>query len=241
MPIEVKMNPDLAQLIELQKIDSEIFRLESLLKKIPEEIEQLKKKKEELLLKYETLENEIKHLQVLKREKELDIQTQEDRIQNIQNALERVRTNEEYKALLREKAQIEENIMEIEDEILKIMEDLEQLESEKKEIENQVSTEKIKIEQEIQEKEKEIEEIKKELSNLKEKYEDLKKNIKPQLLSRYELVKKKTGEKVVVPIEDSTCTGCYMVIPPKVYSQIIKEEKLLNCPHCGRFLHYEPV
>ncbi len=235
------MNPDLEQLLKLQKVDSEIFKLESLIKKIPQEIEQLKKQKEELLLKFEKIENEIKHLQVLKREKELDIQTQEDRIQNIQSALERVRTNDEYKALLREKAQIEEIIMEIEDEILNIMEDLEQLEKDKKKLEEKITTEKIKIEQEIQKKEKELEELNQKLEKLKEEYESLKRDIKPQLLSRYELVKKKTGEKVVVPIEDSTCTGCYMIIPPKIYSQIIKEDKLMNCPHCGRFLHYEPA
>ncbi len=235
------MEQDIDKLLKLQEIDLEIDRLEKLIKKIPEEIENLKQKKEELLFKFEKINNDIKHAEARKKEKELDIQTYQDRILKIEDALNRVKTNEEYKSLLREKAQLEESIMEIEDEILNIMEEIEHLKEEKKKLEKDIEQEKQRIENEIKKKEKLLEETKNKLKQLKEEREKIKKEISPQSLSKYELIKKKRGSKVIAIINDDTCSGCYMVIPPKVYSNLVKGEQLLTCPHCGRFLYYRSV
>ncbi len=235
------MEQDIDKLLKLQEIDLEIDRLEKLLKTIPEEIQKLKEEKENLIFKFEKINNDIKHAEARKKEKELDIQTYEDRILKIQDALNRVKTNEEYKSLLREKAQLEETIMEIEDEILNIMEEIEQLKKEKEELAKKLEIEKEKIEKEIEEKEKLLKETEEKLSLLKKEREEFLKEISPQLLSRYELIKKKRGSKVIAIVEDDTCTGCYMIIPPKVYSSLVKGEQLLTCPHCGRFLYYKPV
>jgi predicted nucleic acid-binding Zn-ribbon protein len=235
------MEQDIDRLLKLQEIDLEIDKLEKLLKSIPEEIKKLKEEKENLIFRFEKINNDIKHAEARKKEKELDIQTYEDRILKIQDALNRVKTNEEYKSLLREKAQIEETIMEIEDEILNIMEEIEQLKKEREELEKKIEIEKKKIEEEISKKEELLKEVQERLDSLKKERELYIKEIPPNLLSRYELIKKKRGSKVIAIVEDDTCTGCYMIIPPKVYSSLVKGEQLLNCPHCGRFLYYKPV
>ncbi len=235
------MEQDIDKLLKLQEIDLEIDRLEKLLKKIPEEIEKLKKEKEELLFRFEKINNDIKHAEARKKEKELDIQTYQDRILKIEEALNRVKTNEEYKSLLREKAQLEETIMEIEDEILNIMEEIEELKEEKKKLEKTIEEEKRKIEEKIKEKENLLKEVQEKLEQLRKEREKLQNEISPQSLSKYELIKKKRGSKVIAIVEDDTCSGCYMIIPPKVYSSLVKGEQLLTCPHCGRFLYYKPV
>ena len=230
---------DIQLLLSLQKIDQEISNLEKLIKQIPKEIENLKKQKEELIYKFEKIHTDIKKLEALKREKELDIQSYEDRILKIQDALDKVRTNEEYKALLREKAQAEEAIMGIEDEILEIMEDIENLQKEEEKLKEILDKEKEEIQKKIKQKEEQLEEIKNKLQKLKEEREKLTKNIKAPLLSKYEMIRKKRGSAVAV-VDSDTCTGCYLVIPPKVYSSLVKGEELLTCPHCGRFLIYKP-
>ncbi len=235
------MEQEIDKLLKLQEIDLQIDKLEKLLKTIPEEIENLKKEKENLIFKLEKLNNDIKHAQARKKEKELDIQTYEDRILKIQEALNRVKTNEEYKSLLREKAQLEEAIMEIEDEIISIMEEIEKLSKEKEELEEKLKVEKEEIERKIKEKEEYLKQIGEELSKLKEERKKLAEEIEESLLSKYELIKKKRGSKVIAIVEDDTCSGCYMIIPPKIYSSLVKGEQLLNCPHCGRFLYYRPV
>ncbi len=233
------MEQDIEKLLKLQEIDLEIDKLEKLIKSLPEEIEKLEREKENLILRFEKINHDIKQAEARKKEKELDIQSYEDRILKIEEALNRVKTNEEYKALLREKAQIEETIMEVEDEILSIMEEIEALKKEKKELEAKIEAEKEKINRQIEEKKALLEEAKVKLESLKKEREEVLKQIQPQLVSRYEMIKKKRGSKVIAVVEDETCTGCYMIIPPKVFSSLVKGEKLLTCPHCGRFLFYK--
>ncbi|SNZ08962.1 hypothetical protein SAMN06265182_1433 [Persephonella hydrogeniphila] len=233
------MDSDVQLLLSLQELDQEISNTEKLLNQIPEEIDKLKREKEELIYKFEKVHTDLKRLEALKREKELDIQTYEDRILKIQDALDKVRTNEEYKALLREKAQAEESIMEIEDEILSIMEDIESLQKEEEKLKEVIEEEKQKIQKKIEEKEKEVDQLKIRLEELRKKRDELIKQIKAPLLSKYEMIKKKRGTALAV-VDSDTCTGCYLVIPPKIYSSLVKGEKLLTCPHCGRFLVYEP-
>ena len=233
------MDTDIQLLLELQDIDQQISKLKKLKEQIPQEIEALKKQKEELIFRFEKIHTDLKKAETLKREKELDIQSYEDRIQKIQEALDRVRTNEEYKALLREKAQIEEMIMEVEDEILSLMEDIEKLKEEEQKLQQVIDKEKEEIDKKIAEKEKELENIEQQLKELEEKRKDVASRIKPQLLSRYELVKNKKGTAIAI-IDSDTCTGCFLIIPPKVYSSVVKGEGLLTCPHCGRFLYYQP-
>ncbi|WP_457639837.1 zinc ribbon domain-containing protein [Persephonella sp.] len=233
------MDSDLEVLLQLQEIDQEIKKTEELIEQIPQEIEKLKEKKESLILKFEKTHTDLKRLEALKREKELDIQTYEDRILKIQEALERVKTNEEYKALLREKAQLEEMIMEVEDEILAIMEDIEKLQEEEKKLQQVIDREKEEIDRQIKEKEQYLKNLQEKLGQLKQKREEFIKGVKPPLLSKYELIRKKRGTAVAV-VDSDTCTGCYLIIPPKIYSELVSGEKLLTCPHCGRFLFYRP-
>jgi len=233
------MEQDIDKLLKLQEIDLEIDKLEKLLNIIPEEIKKLKEEKENLIFRFEKINSDLKHAEARKKEKELDIQSFEDRILKIEEALNRVKTNEEYKTLLREKAQLEETIMEIEDEILNIMEEIEKLKEEQKALKEKIDKEKEALEEEIERKKNELEQVKLRLEELKKQREDFIKEIKPQLLSRYEMIKKKRGSKVIAIVEDETCTGCYMIIPPKVYSSLVKGQQLLTCPHCGRFLYYK--
>ncbi len=233
------MDSDTQLLLNLHQLDEEINRLEKLESKIPQEIQALKLEKENIIHRFEKIQTELNRLESLKREKELDIQTFEDRILKIQDALDKVRTNDEYKALLREKAQAEESIMEVEDEILAIMEDIENLQKEKEELSKKIEKEQEEIENKIKEKEKQLEEIKMQINILKEKREKLKGSLTQPLTSKYEMIKNKRGSAVAV-VDSDTCTGCFLIIPPKVYSELVKGEKLLTCPHCGRFLIYQP-
>jgi len=238
LPGEI-MDSDTQLLLKLHQLDEEISRLEKFKEKIPEEIHILKKEEENLIHRFEKVQTELNRLESLKREKELDIQTFEDRILKIQDALDKVRTNEEYKALLREKAQAEESIMEIEDEILTIMEEIESLEREKEKLNQIIEKEKQTIQDKIRKKEEELENISQQLEKLKKEREKLKERMKQPFISKYEMIKKKRGTAVAI-IDSDTCTGCFLIIPPKVYSELVKGEKLLTCPHCGRFLIYQP-
>jgi predicted nucleic acid-binding Zn-ribbon protein len=44
----------------------------------------------------------------------------------------------------------------------------------------------------------------------------------------------------VVEVTGGICQGCYMNIPPQLWNEIIRSEKINLCPSCQRILYYKP-
>ena len=63
--------------------------------------------------------------------------------------------------------------------------------------------------------------------------------IDASLMSRYELIFSRRGGSAVVEVAAGICQGCYMNIPPQLWNEIIRSEKLNLCPSCQRILHYK--
>ena len=71
--------------------------------------------------------------------------------------------------------------------------------------------------------------------------EELGRNIEQKVLSFYEKIRIWAGNTVVVPVKKQACYGCYMKLNDKTYSEVIKADEIVNCPHCGRILYMESV
>ncbi len=70
--------------------------------------------------------------------------------------------------------------------------------------------------------------------------DSVKKEIRPEVLKRYETVKAKRGGVGLVAVKSETCQGCFIHIPPQVYIQLKRgTEELISCPHCHRILYAE--
>ncbi|HSR74212.1 MAG TPA: C4-type zinc ribbon domain-containing protein [Sulfurovum sp.] len=87
----------------------------------------------------------------------------------------------------------------------------------------------------------EKEEIEKSKTVLFEKREELSRNIEQKVLAFYEKIRIWAGNTAVVPVKKQACYGCYMKLNDKTYSEVIKADEIVNCPHCGRILYIEPV
>jgi predicted nucleic acid-binding Zn-ribbon protein len=60
-----------------------------------------------------------------------------------------------------------------------------------------------------------------------------------KILSFYEKIRKWAGNTAVVPVRKQACYGCYLKISDKSYSDVIKADEIITCPHCGRILYLE--
>jgi predicted nucleic acid-binding Zn-ribbon protein len=58
----------------------------------------------------------------------------------------------------------------------------------------------------------------------------------PDLLRRYDRIRKKYG-RVIAPVFDGICYGCFQRLPTQL-AQENRNEETLSCPHCGRFLYF---
>jgi predicted nucleic acid-binding Zn-ribbon protein len=61
----------------------------------------------------------------------------------------------------------------------------------------------------------------------------------PQIYRFYEKIKRWAGISAVTPVKKQACSGCNMKISDKIYSEVIKGEEIVTCPHCGRVLFVE--
>jgi len=84
-------------------------------------------------------------------------------------------------------------------------------------------------------------EIEKSKGELFLKREDLSRNLEQKVLSFYEKIRIWAGNTAVVPVKKQACYGCYMKLNDKTYSEVIKGDEIVNCPHCGRILYIESV
>ncbi|RPJ42756.1 MAG: hypothetical protein EHM19_09935 [Candidatus Latescibacterota bacterium] len=56
------------------------------------------------------------------------------------------------------------------------------------------------------------------------------------LLRRYDRIRRKYG-RVIAPVFDGVCYGCFQRLPTQL-AQENRNEEILSCPHCGRFLYF---
>ena len=60
-----------------------------------------------------------------------------------------------------------------------------------------------------------------------------------ELLSRYDLIRKRRGV-AIAATSDGICQACHVAAPPQLFQKILRLESLEKCPHCQRILYFKP-
>jgi len=85
----------------------------------------------------------------------------------------------------------------------------------------------------------ELEEIEKQKESLYQQREQITHRMDQKILSFYEKIRKWAGNSAVVMVRKQACYGCYLKISDKTYSDVIRGNEIITCPHCGRILYIE--
>ncbi|MCM8791884.1 MAG: C4-type zinc ribbon domain-containing protein [Candidatus Omnitrophica bacterium] len=233
------LKEQIRRLIELQNVDSQIFALREEKESKPAEIEALNNAFEEKKKQLTQTEREIQNLLKEKKDKELELTSKEEQIKKLQIQLYQLKTNKEYTAMLKEieiaKADIslqEDKILEIIDKIDIKQKELQQEKENLAEEEKNFNREKNKIEIRI----KEIEER---LATLEIKRKDIVADIQPQILMQYERILKNRDGLAIVKVNNNSCEGCNMTLPPQMVNLIKMYERIISCEICQRMLYIE--
>ncbi|HSM08144.1 MAG TPA: hypothetical protein VLA33_03920 [Gemmatimonadota bacterium] len=74
-------------------------------------------------------------------------------------------------------------------------------------------------------------------ATLDAKIDELAEELDPPVRARYRTL---TGsmERVVVPVLNGVCYGCFVAAPTAWTSRAGPNEQITTCSHCGRFLYY---
>lgn len=221
---------------ELQKIDNEINYLTKKAWEIPEKIKGLN-----LLLEQEikNLERDKTNIINYKKEyklTEIDLKTCEEKVAQYQVQLYSAKTNEQYKAFLKEIEAQKKLKNEIEDKMIELLEKIENTEENIKRREKEIQIIKNDTQKKIEELRKEDEKIKEEIKKREERRKELIASLPTNNYEIYERIKQRRNGIAIAKIENDVCSICYNPIPPQTIIEIRRNEKIHYCDYCGRIL-----
>ena len=228
------------KLAELQKIDSEIAKLELFLKKIPAQIASLDERLESVVSSIETQEKTVDELNKRYRTYESDVQINLGKIKKSQEKLRSVKTNKEYQSSLKEIDDIKAKNSEIEDEMLGFLDQIEAAERHLSEHHQHYSQTVEELNEEKETIEQDAEYRRQKLSELESSRRGVAEALEPALLDIFDRIKAKQADGVAIAeVKNAVCQGCNLNIPPQMYNELHQRNRLKNCPYCERIIYWQ--
>jgi predicted nucleic acid-binding Zn-ribbon protein len=227
------------KLVELQELDSELLILKERLVEAPKHLEELKNKFTNLQEELNQLEEKLNILKEQKSKLEHDIEEDANRIRKSKNKLMMVENAKEYHAMMRELDNLEKLNRLREEELSNLVEDLQAQQS----IYDHLAEEMASLDKEIAEQQSSLDT---ELKQIQSRIQKLEKNRKkasakvpPPILARYNFIRERLSNPVIVSVTNGVCNGCFISIPPQTFIELQKGEQILSCPNCQRLIYWE--
>ncbi len=202
---------------ERKNLEEELLKMDQRLKEAQKELEDLEKRRRRLEQELEDLRIKVKKSKI---------------------RLLEVKTNKEYEAVLNEIEWGQNAISSLEEEILGILEEIDKKKVEFERLKEETNLEKGKINELISRLENRQKELKEKVSEWQKEKGELVKSVPEELLELYKNLKHKRGF-AIARVKDEICQGCFLHIPPQLYNEILKNERIYTCPNCKRILYYE--
>jgi hypothetical protein len=230
----------LALLKEMQALDTQIIRLKTLIENTPAAMNghgrSFKDSQDERQKKTTDLDKALKQ----KRDYEMSAEEKADKIKKLRARSADLKTNKEYQSHLKEVAQLEKEIRLIEDNILIVMEQIEEYEKTASSANKKFEKEQVKYKEAVAVVKKDQSEAEKELETLLRQRTTLAKGVPKDHYDKYMYLIERKNAVAVVAAKAELCQGCFLNMPPQVFAEVIKGEKINTCPQCGRMLYFEP-
>lgn len=231
------MHPALKEFLNIQEYDMKMIRLMRLKKERLRELQHIDALRQELHKQQMDKGTEIAELNRNISAQEAKIAEIKDKIKKLEARQSSVKKVDEFNALTQEMTssereriateQITSDLIDkrnLEEEILqKIKESLDQSEESSRALENEIK-ESIRL-------------INQEGSELKKSRDLLAETANPEVMRIYERLLYNKKDRVIVPLENRTCSGCHIALTAQHENIVRKGERLVFCEHCSR-IHY---
>lgn len=232
------MHPDLKTVIELQQADLKIADLTAQIDALPTQIQALEDQLADFLRAHEEHKTRLAANQKERRELEAETQVIGEKISKHKDQLYQVKTNEQYRAMLKEIEGEEGNIRKIEDQILEKMIEAEELQKQVTEAAARLDGEKARVAGETQQLQSERQADIEARDRLTARREELAASLGQSVRDLYERVRKGRRGVAVAEVRDGFCVACNVRLRPQAYNDVRANETLLTCENCSRILYY---
>ncbi|MEI8344849.1 MAG: C4-type zinc ribbon domain-containing protein [Candidatus Omnitrophota bacterium] len=236
--METSIHEQTKILVELQKIDGQIYLLKRDLDEIPlaqKSAEQAFEKKKTSL---KAAEDEQKTLQLALKQKEGDLQVQDEKVKKLQSQLYQLKSNKEYAAMQLEIKGTKADSSLLEEDILKKMDAVEEAKKKILREKELIATEEKSLKNELEALKKKAQELTDSIAALQSQRAAYIPNISPKLLSQYERLLKGREGMALAPVVNGACTGCNLGLPPQTVNEVQLQGKWITCESCARILYW---
>jgi len=232
------LEPNLERLMRLQDLCLAIEEQARRLSAMPGRIQDLEQSLARHRADVAKTRDELAELQKQRRKMEGDLQTVETRIAKYQGQLMEVKTNKEYTAMLHEIEGVKEERGAVETRILQAMDAGDTLEGAIKQKEAALTEEQQRVSAGLAKLKQEEEEASARKTSLESDRKRLEAEIPPDLLSEFAKISRARGGLAVSRVVEGLCQGCSVRIQPRIFQQVRRNEGVLRCDSCKRFLYY---
>ena len=226
-------------LIGLQALDTQIYALKKEVSAMPGRLKLIDDMLESKKTGIRQAEENLKRVQLKLKEKEGSLQQKEEQIKKLQGQLYTLKTNKEYSTMLTEIEGIKADNSLTEEDVIKFMDEIELAKKNISEEKELFKAEELKAQKDKEGIDSKAKEIEAALSGLNEKRNGIAPNIEKQIISRYEKILKNKDGLAIVPVENGSCGGCHMSLPPQVISDVKLREDIVICGSCLRIFYIE--
>ena len=231
------MQDTLESLLFLQKLDNDLLAMEHKQKEIPARISAWDKEYEEEIRRLKELKEELQQTNLNQKTMEKELQEGIEQLKKKEARKLDVKTNEEYRALLKEIEFANQANSEMEDKILMLIDEGERLEQAVKEKEKGIKEKEQQRDQAKSQLQRESVDLDKGQARTEKERQRLSSEISEDTVHRYEKIRSMKSGLAVVVVKDNVCPGCNMHIPPQTVNEVLQTGEIRHCPHCQRILY----
>jgi len=226
-------------LIELQNITFEMDKLTAGRVDLPQGMNRISEELEDIERELKEDEQRVETLKANHKAKETALKNNIEQVKKAKSRLLEVKTNKEYEAILKEIDTLHEKNSVIEDEIIHVLEETDRVGAILKAKERETAGRHSKGESEMRKMEKELNSIDSELEKILKRRDAVRNTTKASVLKKFDIIKDRKSGHTVVPVWKAVCSGCHMNIPPQMYNELQRNDRLMLCPHCERIIYWE--
>jgi hypothetical protein len=234
----LKLRAQIEILATLQTVDREIKQQDSLKQGLQVELQAKQKEIEVKRQEIATLTAACAEKEKQRQDKDRVLQDEGKKAMDKRMRMNRIKNTKELQALQREIDQIKQNNSEVEEALIQLMEEIEGYKANIKAKEAEMATLQAEWQQQQEQMQSRINGIERAVSEAAKRRKTIASQVTGDLMSRYELIFARRGGTAVVEVNGGICQGCFMNIPPQLWNEIIRSEKVHLCPSCQRILYY---
>jgi hypothetical protein len=233
-----KVHPDLKGVVEVQQLDGQAAELTAQIDSLPAQMQTLQSQLDDFINAHEERKKRLAANLRERKDLEGEIKAIQEKIAKHKDQLYQVKTNDQYKAMLKEIEGEQTDIRKIEDQILEKMIEAEDLQKLVQEAASRLEGEKARVAAAIKALKDEQQKHLDARARVQTRRQEVAAAVSDSVLSLYERIRTYRTGAAVAEVRDGLCTACNVLLRPQVYNEIRANDTVMTCENCSRILYY---